>query len=858
MSLFAAAQKSTLSSQMRQSIFRNCFLRQVVLQIIKRQIKAMKQKVLLLLLILVNACLANAQSVSGNVKDAEGKNVTNATVSLLNKKDSSIAKLAVSGKDGNYSFQSVKPATYIIKVSFVGYATTLSHLIEVAGASEVKVPVITLKEVSSKELKGVEITSKKPMIEVKADKTILNVEGSINAVGQDMMELLRKSPGVIVDKDDNIIMSGKNGVQVYIDGKPSPLAGKDLTDYLRTIQSSQVEAVELITNPSAKYDAAGNAGIINIRLKKNKSFGTNGSATAGYNIGIYPKYNGGISLNHRNKKVNVFGNYNYNRATSQNVFNLYRELLDTTFDQNTTIVFKNKSHGFKTGVDFFVNKNNTIGIMVNGSIADLNITNEGRTPITYKPTGVVNRILVAPNNTDLNRSNVNFNINYRHTDTAGRELNMDADYGFFRIKSDQFQPNFYYNPTSTTILSQVTYNMLAPTDIDIYTFKTDYEQNFKKGRLGIGGKISFVNSDNDFRRFNVYTGSKVLDTLRSNRFRYTENINALYINYNRSFKGLALQLGLRSEYTSSNGQSTGYRWAGAYTVYDTSFKRSYIDLFPSAAITFNKNPKSIWSITYSRRIDRPSYQNLNPFEFKLDEYTSQKGNTQLRPQYTNSFGITNIYKSKLTTTLNYSHVNDIFTQLLDTAERSKTFVTQKNLATADIISLNISLPVQHKWYGALFNVNSNYSHNRANFGSGRTIDLDAFTVSIFTQQTFKLGKGFTGEVSGLYNSPFIAQGTFKGLSFWNLDAGLQKTLFKGRGNLKISVSDIFHTQQFRGSQTFVGQYTYFHFTPETRLLKTSFVYRFGSNQVKGARQRKSGLEDENKRVGSQGGGIGNN
>jgi hypothetical protein len=189
--------------------------------------------------------------------------------------------------------------------------SSYSPVFEVSGNGDVDVAIVSLTKVNGG-LKDVVVTAQKPIVEVKADKTILNVENTINAVGSDALELLRKSPGVLVDKDENVSLAGKTGVQIYIDGKPSPLTGADLAAYLKSLQSSQIESIELITNPSAKYEAAGNAGIINIRLKKNKAFGTNGSINAGYNIGIYPKYNAGLSFNHRNKKVNIFGNYNYN------------------------------------------------------------------------------------------------------------------------------------------------------------------------------------------------------------------------------------------------------------------------------------------------------------------------------------------------------------------------------------------------------------------------------------------------------------------------------------------------------------------------------------------------------------------
>jgi hypothetical protein len=797
-----------------------------------------------------------AQTITGTVIDEKGKTLSGASVSLKKLKDSAVAKLAVTNSSGRYEFPSMQAGNYFIQVSFVGHEQKSSPSFEFNGNDNVTAPEVALTKATNN-LKEVTVVARKPVIEVRADKTILNVEGSVNAVGQDALELLRKSPGVLVDRDDNLSLSGKNGVQVYIDGRPTPLSGKDLSDYLKTIQSSQIEAIEIITNPSAKYDAAGNAGIINIRLKKNKSYGTNGSVNAGYNIGIYPKYNAGLALNHRNKRVNVFGNYNYNQNHNESFMNIYRRQLDTLFDQKGTMTFRNKSHGFKAGLDYFLNSKQTIGIMVNGNLNENSFANYGRTPITYLRTGVVDRILIADNRSTGERTNLNFNGNYRYADTSGRELNVDADYGIFRLDNNQFQPNYYYDPSGENLINSRIYNMIAPSDISIYTLKADYEQNLKKGRLGLGAKVSYVNSDNDFQRYNVMPSFKNLDTLRSNQFQYKENVNAIYANYNRPFKGFMIQAGLRIENTNSEGISNGYSGDAGYVKYDSSFKRNYTDVFPSASITFNKKPTSQFSITYSRRIDRPAYQDLNPFEFKLDEYTYQKGNTQLRPQYTNSYGLTHTYKYKLTTTLNYSHVNDVFTQLIDTAEKSKSFITKKNLATQDIVSLNISYPFQYKWYSVFANLNTYYSRYKADFGTGRKIDLDVVAYNFYSQHSFRFGKGWTGELSGFYSSPSIWQGTFKSKEMWGVDAGLQKTILKGSGTVKASVSDIFQTMRWGGVSDFTGQYIKAGGGWESRLFKLHFTYRFGSTQVKAARQRKTGLEDENKRVGSQGGGISN-
>jgi iron complex outermembrane receptor protein len=812
----------------------------------------MKSLILLLTIIFTTTFAVNAQ-ITGVVKDAEGTPVNGATITLLKATDSSVVKLAVSKETGAYSFINLKEGNYRLAVTHVAHKPMVTAPFSFLN-EELKKDLQMVK--LSAALKDVSVTAKKPMVEVKADKMIVNVEGTINATGSDALELLRKSPGVQVDKDDNISLSGKNGVQVYIDGRPTPLAAADLAQFLKNLQSSQIESIELITNPSAKYEAAGNAGIINIKLKKNKTFGTNGSVNAGWNIGTYAKYNAGFALNHRNKDFNVFGNYNFNKGTNEANMSIRRTTLDTLFDQHGTMTNKNKGHNFKAGVDYFINKKSTLGVIVNGTFAEPQMANYGRTPISYIPTNTVNRILIADNRSAMKRNNTNINLNYNYNGTKGESLVLNADHGVYDINTDQYQPNMYYDASGNNKISSVIYQMLAPSTIKINSLKIDWEQNFAKGKLGYGGKFALINTDNDFQRYNVSTTGKSLDKDRSNRFRYDENINAGYVNYNRAFKGFMIQAGVRVENTNTEGKSNGLKNSGGtYVAYDSTFKRNYTDVFPSAAITFNKNPKSQFSLTYSRRIDRPFYQDLNPFEFKLDEYTFQKGNINLRPQYTNSFGLTHTYKFKLNTTLNYSHVKDLFTQLIDVVEVSKAFISKRNLATQDVVSLNISYPFQYKSYSLFANMSTNYSHYKADYGAGKIVDLNAFGFNMFAQNSLKFAKTWTAELTAFYNAPTVYQGSFKAKSMKSVDLGIQKQILKGQGTLKASVSDVFKTLKFRGEMAFGGQETKLTQNFESRQFKLNFAYRFGSNQVKAARQRKTGAEDESNRAGG-GGGIG--
>jgi hypothetical protein len=320
-----------------------------------------------------------------------------------------------------------------------------------------------------------------------------------------------------------------------------------------------------------------------------------------------------------------------------------------------------------------------------------------------------------------------------------------------------------------------------------------------------------------------------------------------------------VQFGVRMENTIAKGTSEGYRQLGNgdYVTYDSSFKRNYTNLFPSASLTLNKNPMNQWSFSYSRRIDRPAYQDLNPFEFKLNEYTYMKGNTTLRPQYTNSFGVTHIFKYKLTTQLNYSHVKDIFAQIPDTVDKTKGFLYKENLATQDIVSLNVSYPFQYKWYSFFATANAFYSYYKADFGGGdRNIKQGVFSFTYYMQNTFKLGKGWTGEISGYYSAPTLWQGVFKSNALGFVDMGIQKTLFQNKANLRIAVSDVFRTLKWKGSSNFTGANIVANGNWESRQLKINFSYRFGNSQVKAARQRKSAIEEENKRAQQSGGQMG--
>ncbi|MBV8255149.1 MAG: TonB-dependent receptor [Chitinophaga sp.] len=810
----------------------------------------MKKYLLLLPIFSLLTYTLQAQSIIGKVSDDKGAPLTGATVSLLKAKDSSLVKLGLT-KEGNYVFQDVPHDTLLVTVSHVGFEMLYS-LPFYFSEKAVNLQTMQLHTVSSN-LKGIGVSARKPVVEVRPDKIVLNVENTINATGSDALELLRKSPGVVVDKDDHLSLNGKNGVLVYIDGRPSPLNAQDLSNYLKSLSSAQIEAIEIISNPSVQYEAAGTAGIINIKLKKNKSIGLNGSITAGVSISRHTRTDDGFSLNYRNEKLNAFGSYTGSFGSTGMDFNLYRIVQDTAFDQKSDIRFNNRSHNFKTGIDYTLDAKNSIGVLLNGSFASPSLENHNYTPIMHAPSGNVARILDASNNDNMKNNNVNVNLNYAYKDSIGRLLTVNGDYGYYSLSSTQWQPNTYLQSDGKTIIGTKNYLIESPTHIDIYSVKVDYEQGLGKGRLGVGGKFGYVKTDNTFNQYNDLGGKVTIDNTASNFFKYAENVNALYARYSRDFKGFSLQGGLRAENSAVKGDLIGLKKVGNEEIAaNQSFHKSYLDFFPNISLTLAPKTNNQFVLAYSRRIDRPVYKDLNPFEYRINEYTFHKGSTDIRPQYSNTISLTHTYKFQLNTTLSYSHVQDVFGQVVDTADGVKGYLSNRNLASQDITNISISCPFQYKSYSLFANVNSYYSKYKASYGAGRDLNLEVYGANVFLQNSIRFGKGWNGEVSIFYTTPSIWQGSMKAASIWSADAGLQKQLLQGKATVKVSVNDLFNTMKWSAHSDFAGQRIWASGKQETRQFKVSFTYRFGNSQVKASKQVQSGTEEESKRVQSNG------
>jgi hypothetical protein len=772
--------------------------------------------------------------IEGIVVNAQNEPLPYTAVLLLDAADSTFIKGTITKEDGRFSFDANSTTKFLLKAESLGFN---EKVVEAKGAFT----SILLTE-ALQELGAVEVTAKKPIVQVFADKTVFNVENTLSAAGVTGFDLLRKAPGVVIDNNENLIVEGKTGVLIYLNGKPSALQGQDLNNFLKSLQSTDIEAIEIITQPSSKYDAAGSAGIINIKLKKDKSLGTNGSLMAGYAIGRFSKYDASFSFNQRTKQYNLFGSMTSRIGKNYNFINLYRIQNSIVFDNRSENVSDNVNNNLRFGADFFASDKHTFGVMVYGNFSNYESLNNARTPITPQGDATPLQVLVAQSNTEGNTQNLNANVNYRFANASKQTFNVDIDFGQYTTQRVNLQPNFYFNGAETKLEQEFTYYMETPIDIEIVSAKADYEQDFLSGKLALGAKVSLVNTDNTFSFFDVIKQENIENLSRSNNFVYKENINAAYVNFNKKWEKTNVQVGLRAEQTTSDGKLNS-------TVQNNNerVKRNYLNFFPSAGLTHQVNQNNQLALTYSKRIERPSYQSLNPFEMQIDELSFSRGNPFLQPQYINNLKFSHTYKYTLNTSLSYSTINDFFAQITDAEGENRSFIQSRNIANQEVINLGVSYPFSpKKWWSIFFSLNA----YRSIFESENDdfVPLTQNTLSFYGQNNFTLPKGLQLEVSGWYSSPSIWGGTYQTRSIGSLDIAIQKKFLNNAMNLRLALSDIFFTSPWRGDSQFGDLFIRGSGGWESRQFRANLSYNFGNKEVKNFRKRNTGIEEENRRI----------
>lgn len=806
--------------------------------------------------------------ISGTVFSTDNKPVAGVTVSLTSETDKKLVKAGLTDKGGAYQFENIAVGKYILSFTASGYEKKLSDAFEITTENPtIQLPVIQLA-VQTKSLGNVTVVGTKPFIEQKIDRTVVNVDASPSNAGATALEVLEKSPGVSVDNDGNIGLKGKQGVIIMMDGKQTYLSASDLANVLRNLPASALDQIEIMTNPSAKYDAAGNSGIINIKTKKSKTKGSNGNISIGNTASLF-RNNGTekvlwkptltVNYNYKKNKVNLFGNFVYNyregRGKLDIVSKYYRDgkQIDSVNNVNTLFNFKNNNYTLKLGLDYTPNKKNTYGFVFNGFLFEGRPSPKTFTTFTDLDGNPFSKLNSVTKN-KISFNNLSGNFNYKHTfDSTGTELTLDLDYANYSNTNDQLLRTGFFDGNNVQTADSMFLRGHLPSTIDIYSIKSDFVKSFKNGlKLEAGIKSSYVRSDN-LVNYERNLGTTWVPDSRNNHFIYSENINAAYLNASKKIKKWEVQAGLRMENTNTKGVQESD---------NSEVKKSYVSLFPSLFVSYPLNTKNSLTVSASRRLQRPNYQDLNPFTFFLDSLSYRQGNPYLTPQFSYNYELTHSYNGKLITTLNYTKTTDVISNIINRKRGANNeiigFLTSDNIAKYTNMGIAISSPVKiARWwnvnlYGNVFRNHYVGTYISNETGSAQVVDLDlsytSFTFNI--NNNFTIGKGWTAELSGWYRYKTIEQLSL-GYPMGQLNIGLGKNnLLKGKATLRLNARDPFNWQYYRGLTKYGTVDISIRNRWDNRQYGVTFTYRFGKQQQQ--RRRASATAEEQSRVGNGG------
>ena len=797
-------------------------------------------------IVMFSLCVFTASAqhqLTGTVKDAaDGSSLPYATAVLL-RPDSSVVKGVITGDDGKFVIQNVAAGDYLLQVSFIGYEKSY-HKVNVPAQSDLG--DIVLAE-SANKLKEVVVNAARPLVVNHADRYVVNVSGNIQSAGRDALDILRNTPGVLVNRGNISVMG--NSVKIWIDGRPSRMSGEQLRTFLNSMQGGEIDRIEVITNPSSRYDAAGSGGIIDIRTKKGLQYGVNGTLTAGYQQGRKNIENAGVNINWRREKFNVFGNYSIKRGNNWEKLGqiniMQTSVGPITFDQNTTIESSKPYmyHQYRAGMDYFINPKNILGVIVIGYNVHAQNDSKGITNILPAYDGA--SFSTSNNIQSGSMDGIQVNINYQAKfDKPGKQLNLDVDYA--RFGSDPFQQitNRYYDPGGLMLDAPEQFRNNSPRTTEVYSAKIDYVQPlWKDARMETGTKFTQSKTDNDLKYDKYINSDWQIDAGKTNRFVYTEQIGAAYINISQRLGKFNLQAGLRGEYTLPKGEqkTTG-------EVNDTS----YFNLFPTFFVNWQASKKHNFGLSYSRRLSRPNYGHLNTFELILDAYSFDVGNPDLMPSYTHNVQLSHTFGQNLMTRIGYSNTTDAIIRIPiedDSTQPKRYGTTYGNFGKTQSVSAMVNY---RKTFVKIWTINltvsGGYDINTSNEVSGKyTNKGGSFTVQLNNNLT--ITPSLSAEITALYIS-----GMYHGYTViqprGNFSIGLRQMLLKNKLSLSLTIDDILYTSIDKSHAQYENIDYSSYFKRDSRYVNLTLRYHFGSTTVRAARSKASSMEDEARRAGN--------
>jgi hypothetical protein len=789
-----------------------------------------------------------AYEIRGRVVNSRHIGIELANVNITKPNSKLVIQSAQTDTGGYFKLSVIDKGDYLVNISSVGM-DSLSIAITLGDLKVITIPEIALSSYVQ-QLKQVTIVSKKPYIEQKIDRTVVNVNAMISNTGANALEALEKAPGVVVDQNGSITFKGKSGVTVLIDDKPTYLSGDNLASYLKSLQASQLDQIELMTNPPAKYEASGNAGVINIKTKKTKLNGFNGSLAVNLGHANFLRTGEGLNLTYRTNKINWFASAGFNASKSYNTINLRRNYFDaggnlgSVYKEFASLQPKTKNYNLKLGMDYSLSPKTVIGFVLTGSLSLTNRYNPVHSTI-YNQQGLLDSTILASNyrKGKFENGGINFNYGYKF-DSLGRALSVDMDYVNYRTNSDDtFLNNTYRADGSLAALQTITDHL--PANIEIYSAKTDYTQPMQgKAKLEMGAKSSYVNTDNAANYFNVVNGASSIDNNKTNQFLYKENINAAYLNFTKEFQRISVQAGLRAEQTNVKGHQLGNAVKP-----DSAFSQHYFGIFPTAYLLYKLDSAGhhTLNLSFGRRIDRPFYQDLNPFITIIDKYTYFSGNPFLRPQYTYNYELSYSAGSLFSATIFYNDYKNFQTETVQ--QTGGVFISSTSNIGQKItkgINATSSFSPTKWWDCNLYSEVVNFVFKGQVYNSGLNKSSTYFYIEGNNQ--FNLSHGWSAELSGFYiGARTVGQFDLNAKS--QVSAGLQKKVFHNNGAIRLSARDLFLTNFSAGSISNIpGVSSIYKNLSDSRVVTLGFSYNFGSS-ANNARKRNTGsAQSEQNRV----------
>lgn len=795
------------------------------------------------LITITNYCYAQKGTsiIKGTVNTGEGLPADAASAVLIHLSDSIVVMSALVDKRGAFQFTNIPKGKYTVLATMLGYKRAYSSAFEVPANKLVNLSPIVLAATSA-QLKEIAVTGKRRYIEVKPDKTIINPGASIIAAGQSVLDVLKQSPGVRVDNNDNVSISGRQDALIMIDGKATNLNGPELAALLKGTPGSNIDRIELLRSGSARYDASA-GGVVNIVYKKGKNLGTNGTYNASAGYGRYYKASSGISFNTRTKNYNVFGAYSVNGNKTYRDIDNDRLINYQGIQSEYNSLYHNTSnavaHNFRLGTDFFLSPSQTLGFLVSGlaSNTDYNKNNN----LMISNSGKLDSIINATSGITRNINNINYNINYTgKLDTSGRTISANVTHTRSNRRSDEYITNEFFTNTYTPYRDPLLLQNLSPTHITNWTAMVDYSNPLRGGaKLDAGLKFSRTNTDNNLVFGPKVNGVYTVDDDLSNHFLFTEHIAAAYLNYTGKWGKYSLDAGLRGEYTNNKGTSVT---TGEVTPH------KYFNLFPTLILNYHENEKNDYSLTLNRGISRPAYDKLNPFLYFVDLYNYQAGNPYLQPQYSNRLSLGYTYNQQWVTSV-YAIVNTgaAFPYYSQDDESKINLSTEVNLGRAYNYGVTLNAPVTvAAWWTSIYDIDASYQRYVA-YPQYGNLNKATGDLIINTTQDFQLSKTIAAQLTAKYESA-----TFYGINQFRptfiANAGLSKSLFSNMGKLSIGLTDIFKTYRDRSFTNYQNLNLRIVDVREYRKVTVSFSYRFGRSTVKGAAKHSIGNEDVQSRM----------